>query len=180
MPDTIIEEIRKVRDEFAREVNYDIVAMCDELRREQQAGGATVVSFPGRPVTAAKPDTTPNAPESASNIQQRFDKAMLSIFRRANSEAGYHATRFFQMLTEHRGLRTAQILLRAQAVSEGYRALWERGRLDLTVEALIHDNPEYHVLFSLEEIAIARQRLVQYQYPPVLRDVQADGNVARQ
>jgi hypothetical protein len=29
-------------------------------------------------------------------------------------------------------------------VSEGCTALWERGRLDLTVEALIHDNPQWH------------------------------------
>ena len=38
------------------------------------------------------------------------------------------------MLHEHRGLETARILLHASSVSEGYVALWERKRLDLTVE----------------------------------------------
>jgi len=49
-------------------------------------------------------------------------------------------------------------------VSEGYTALWERGRLDLTVEALIHDNPQWHSLFTPEELAICTERLTQYEY----------------
>jgi hypothetical protein len=44
-------------------------------------------------------------------------------------------------------------------VSEGYTALWERGRLDLTVEALIHDNPQWHPLFTPEELAICTEPL---------------------
>jgi len=47
-------------------------------------------------------------------------------------------------------------------VSEGYTALWERGRLDLTVEALIHDNPQWHPLFTPEELDICTERLTQY------------------
>jgi hypothetical protein len=46
--------------------------------------------------------------------------------------------------------------------------MWELGRLDLTVEALIHDNAEFHELFTDEEVAIARRRLQDYQYPPAL------------
>jgi hypothetical protein len=103
-----------------------------------------------------------------SELEQRFDAAMMEIYCRAKSEARYHATRYFQMLTEHRGLATAQILLHANTVSEGYTALWERGRLDLTVEALIHDSPKYHSLFTDEEREIARRRLEQYEYAPVV------------
>ena len=49
MDDSIIEEIRKVRDELARRFNYDVHAMCADLRREQELGGAQVVSFAKRP-----------------------------------------------------------------------------------------------------------------------------------
>jgi hypothetical protein len=98
------------------------------------------------------------------NLEERFDAAMMDIYRRAKSEANYSATRFFQMLTEHRGLGTARILLHTETVSEGYTALWERGRLDLTVEALIHDHLEYRSLFTTEELETARQRLQKYQY----------------
>jgi len=107
-----------------------------------------------------------------NDLEYRFDAAMMDIYCRAKSETGYNATRYFQMLTEHRGLETARILLHAAAVYEEFTALWERGRLDLTVEALIHDNPEYHLLFTNEERAIARRRLEDYKYPPVIDPVE--------
>ncbi|MCL5406610.1 MAG: hypothetical protein M1398_07825 [Deltaproteobacteria bacterium] len=93
-----------------------------------------------------------------------FDSAMLNIYRRAYEEAHYKATYFLQMLNELRGLETARRLIHSPKVSEGYIALWERGRLDLTVEALIHDNPEWHSLFTEEELEIARKRLADYGY----------------
>jgi hypothetical protein len=102
-------------------------------------------------------------------LEQRFDAAMMDIYRRAHDEANYNATRYHQMLTEHGGLETARILLNADAVSDGYTALWERGRLDLTVEALIIDHPEYHVLFTEEEIGRARRRLQEYRYAHVMQ-----------
>ena|SRR5260370_42234149 len=103
-----------------------------------------------------------------SNLEERFDVAMMDIYRRAKSEAKYDATCYFQMLGEHRGLKTARILLHAEKESEGFTALWERGRLDLTVEALINDHPEYHGLFTDEERQIARRRLEEYRYVPIL------------
>jgi hypothetical protein len=93
-----------------------------------------------------------------------FDIAMMGIYERALSEAKYKASRFLEMLYEHRGLETARILLHAPKVSEGYIALWERGRLDLTVEALILENIKWYQLFDYNEIEICRKRLKDYQY----------------
>ena len=45
MPDAIIQEIRKTRDEYARRFNYDLHEMCLDLRRDQELGGAPVVTF---------------------------------------------------------------------------------------------------------------------------------------
>jgi hypothetical protein len=47
--DPIVEEVRKAREEFVREFNYDFHAMCEELRREQKRSGVPVVSLPPRP-----------------------------------------------------------------------------------------------------------------------------------
>ena len=99
-----------------------------------------------------------------SNLERLFDNAMMKIYHRAWDEAKYKATRFHQMLCEHGGLETAQLLLHSKNVSEGYTALWERKRLDLTVEALIL-NPEWHELFSDIERNIARNRLKEYEFP---------------
>ena len=51
MSDAIIEEIRRTRDEYARQCNYDLHAMCADLRREQELSGAQVVSFAKSPTT---------------------------------------------------------------------------------------------------------------------------------
>lgn len=91
---------------------------------------------------------------------------MMDIYHRAKSEANYKATRFRHMLGEHRGLETARLLLHSEAVPEGYTALWERGRLDLTVEAMIVHHPEWHPLFTDQELSLARHRLEEYGYAP--------------
>ena len=93
-----------------------------------------------------------------------FHRAMLAIYTRARSECGYNAVRFLQMLAQHGGLETARLLLHARGVSGGYVALWERRRLDLTVEALVLQ-PEWQELFSDDERAIARARLAEYGQP---------------
>ena len=49
MSDTIVEEVRRIRDDYARQFNYDLHAMCDDLRHEQELSGAAIVSFPKRP-----------------------------------------------------------------------------------------------------------------------------------
>ena len=98
-----------------------------------------------------------------ADLEREFDIVMMDIYHCAKNEAGYNATRYLQMLQEHRGLETARILLQALYVSDGYTALWERGRLDLTVEALILQK-KWHLLFSDKEREIARKRLEDYKY----------------
>lgn len=93
-----------------------------------------------------------------------FDAAMLVIYQRAPKETGYKASRFLDMLREHRGLQTARMLIHSSEVSDGYIALWGRSRPDLTVEALILDNPQWHSLFRGEKSVICRKRLIDYRY----------------
>jgi len=96
-------------------------------------------------------------------LEKNFNEAMFEIYRRANLEAGYNVTRFLQMLQQHGGIETANILINSPYVSDGYTALWERGRLDLTVEALIL-NKKWYPLFSDQEREIAKQRLTEFNY----------------
>ena len=100
-----------------------------------------------------------------TKILAAFDEAMLNIYERALTEAGYRASRFLEMLHVHRGLETARILIHSSTVSEGYTALWHRKRLDLTVEAVILGNPAWHSLFTPDELDICRRRLTDYGYP---------------
>ena len=45
-PDPIIEEVRAIRDAFAREYGYDLKAIVAALQREQVERGRPVVSLP--------------------------------------------------------------------------------------------------------------------------------------
>ena len=98
-----------------------------------------------------------------AELQKSFHAAMIEVYVRAKSEAGYTASRFLTMVTDQGGYEAARTLLHASSVSDGYTTLWERKRLDLTVEAVIL-RPEWHALFSEEERNVACERLSQYGY----------------
>jgi hypothetical protein len=101
-----------------------------------------------------------------SNLETQFNEAMFGIYRRAKAEAKYNATIFLQMLTDNGGLATARTLINAAKPSDGYTALYLRNRLDLTVEAVVVDDPRWHSLFEPEEIEKAKRRLHDYGYEP--------------
>lgn len=98
-----------------------------------------------------------------SPLEMDFHKEMLAIYRNAKEGCGYNATRFRHMVANEGGLKTAKKLLATSEPSDGFTALWECGRLDLTVECLIIQ-PKYQSLFSSAEISIARERLSQYGF----------------
>jgi hypothetical protein len=53
--DPIVEGVRKVREEHAARFNYDLEAICRDLKEQEKAGGRKVVSLaPKRPEHATK------------------------------------------------------------------------------------------------------------------------------
>lgn len=105
------------------------------------------------------------------DLSKQFDLAMFDIYKKAKAEAGYNATIFLRTVSDRGGLSTAKYLINAPKPSDGYTHLYERGRLDLTVEAMVVENPKWHSLFTVEEIAAAKKRLTKYGYQPNERAV---------
>lgn len=97
-------------------------------------------------------------------LVSEFEEAMVEIYRRALSEARYKASRFLSMVQDEGGVATARYLIHSPQVSEGYTALWERSRLDLTVEAMVLSNAKWHPLFTTEELERCSERLKAYGY----------------
>ena len=60
--DPIVEEVRKAREDYARQFNFDLRAMMADLQRRQQERGAKTVSFPPkrRERAAITSDARPN------------------------------------------------------------------------------------------------------------------------
>jgi len=98
------------------------------------------------------------------SLEHQLTRDMINMYQRAKKECGYNATRFVQMVTDQGGLTAAKRLINNDAPSDGFVTLWERKRLDLTVEALILTKKEYRSLFTEEERNKARNRLIQYGY----------------
>lgn len=46
--DPIVEEVRRVRQEYAQQFNYDLHAIAADLRRQEQEHPERLVSFPPR------------------------------------------------------------------------------------------------------------------------------------
>jgi hypothetical protein len=90
---------------------------------------------------------------------------MRDIYRRAKEEAGYNATYFLQMLADAGPVATARRLVTSTQPSQGFTALWERRRLDLTVEAHVLQE-RFAGLFTEDERDAARARLAAYGYQP--------------
>ena len=56
MRDAIVDEVRKAREDYARQFDFDLDAICRDLRQKQQSAGVQVITFPKRPVQRRQPD----------------------------------------------------------------------------------------------------------------------------
>jgi hypothetical protein len=50
--DPIVDEVRKFRDAYAKHFQYDLDAICRDIRAKQTQSGRQVVSLPPKPVKA--------------------------------------------------------------------------------------------------------------------------------
>ncbi|WP_284640790.1 hypothetical protein [Paenibacillus silviterrae] len=100
-------------------------------------------------------------------LKLKFHRAMLGIYQTAKKDLGYNANRFVQMLTSpDESVRTAKKFVLSNTPSDGFSELWKRGRMDLTVEALVAYHEEFSPIFSDSEKNAARNRLLEMGYKP--------------
>lgn len=91
---------------------------------------------------------------------QEFHAAMFAVYVQAKEQYGYNATGFLGMLDRNDAVDVAHSLLQRSEPGDGFIALYERGGLDVTVEALVL-KPEWRDsgLFTEFELDRARKRL---------------------
>jgi len=90
---------------------------------------------------------------------------MIAIYETAKRDLSYNATRFLQMVSDQGGLVTARQLLWSDTPSDGFTTLWERHRLDITVEDHVLRS-EFASLFSDADREQALARLEAYGWRP--------------
>ena len=66
--DPVVAEIRAIREARAKEFNYDIHAMFEDLRASEKASGLKLVSYPFKPedFPAQNPANDPSAKDESS------------------------------------------------------------------------------------------------------------------
>jgi 5-methylcytosine-specific restriction enzyme A len=101
------------------------------------------------------------------DLRKEFHKDMIAIYQNAKKECGYNATRFLQMVAAQDSVTVAKSFIHTKP-TEGFTTLWELGRLDLTVEALMLQ-PKYASLFTDEEREVVRERLKEYGYRVIVQ-----------
>jgi hypothetical protein len=57
--DPIVEEIRRLRHQYAARFGHDLKAICQDLRERQKKSGRNVVTLPPRPARQFKTDGQP-------------------------------------------------------------------------------------------------------------------------
>jgi len=91
-------------------------------------------------------------------LEDQFHQQMINIYRNALTQAHYKATKFLDMVTMQDGLAAAKTLLHTPYLPDGFAELWQRGRLDLTMEYMLVE-PPWNSLFTENELKIAMDRL---------------------
>jgi hypothetical protein len=97
------------------------------------------------------------------DLEEEFTQALEGTVEAAKAR-GYIPTYFMQMLSDHGGVETAKRLLAKSEPQTGLFELWNLGILHESMEAVICDNPRFHHLFEVPEIAEAHQRLEELGY----------------
>jgi hypothetical protein len=69
-----------------------------------------------------------------TDLERELNEALQKLWRRARDEAGFDDKSFLPMFGEYGPLATVQRLVLSPTVPHGFTKLWERRRLDLTVE----------------------------------------------
>lgn len=56
--DSVVDEVREIRDAYARKFNYDLEAIYRDLKEQEKRSGSKLVSLPPR--RAARPEKRPD------------------------------------------------------------------------------------------------------------------------
>ena len=99
-----------------------------------------------------------------ATIEAEFEEALWASCRESRA-LGYKPIAFEKMLRDYGAVKTAHRLLATFKYQDGFRRLWELGRLDLSLECHVL-RPRYRDLFTAAELVEAQKRLRDLNYDP--------------
>lgn len=97
------------------------------------------------------------------NLEQQLERDLLDLYKSVR-ESVYDPFRFHQSIINYGGVEAARKLLSEKGIHDGLTKLWENGSLELSFEAFLLREKQYHSLFSEEMLTIARRKLKSLGY----------------
>jgi hypothetical protein len=87
-------------------------------------------------------------------LEREYDDACVASVAECK-RLGYNPKVFVRMMSEYGAREATRRLLRGTEIPDGFFTLAEIGRLDLSLEAFIRDNPRFQLLFADEPRILA-------------------------
>ncbi|MCC6442592.1 MAG: hypothetical protein IT210_03930 [Armatimonadetes bacterium] len=98
-------------------------------------------------------------------LENQFSQEAMEVCRLLSRQYHYTPTRYLELARQYGSVTAVKMLLRTgeDGIQEGLIRLWELGRLDLSLEAMVLQE-KYALLFADAERQIARGRLSRLNY----------------
>jgi hypothetical protein len=150
------------------ELGYEVFTSVDALRgyierRNEVASGDRGAEPESAVAPEAVVETADEIGPTVGDQESDFAGALNDMIQRCERELGYRPRKLRVLINQLGAVGAVRRLLANRAPSDGFVLLWEKQRLDLSVEALVADRRFTH-LFDSDEHATARHRLEEFGF----------------
>lgn len=84
-------------------------------------------------------------------LETKFTQELIKKCEQAKKECSCNLTRFLQIVEKNGGVKAVKMLLAKDQIPDGFETLKMRGRLDLSMEAVVVDH-QFADLFTDDEV----------------------------
>jgi len=101
--------------------------------------------------------------QEMDKLEKEIDDAVMDAVKEGE-RLGYSASSYLQKRAQDGPMVTAQRLLKDKQISYGLWKLKSMHRLDLSLEAIVYNNPKFQPLFSQAIVDRCKDKLTQLDY----------------
>lgn len=102
---------------------------------------------------------------STDQLKKSFHQEIINLYKKIMKSIKYKPTRLMDYINKYGGYEAAVKYISTESNVQDFAVLWEKERLDLSVEALI-TSETYRSLFQEELVAFCDHKLKEYSYAP--------------
>lgn len=102
---------------------------------------------------------------NTEQLKKLFHQEIIDLYKQIIKSVKYKPTRLMDYINRYGGYEAAVKYISTESNVQDFAVLWEKERLDLSVEALI-TKEQYRVLFSEDILSFCDRKLKEYSYAP--------------